>query len=218
MAHYLADAPRRAAAAALLAAAAGLSACASPPVGGAAGAPAQAVSGAESGQVFQALVGMRRMEQGSDWAPNDDLGQGGLQYLRGAPASPWRWDFNMRYAADPSMRSVAGSAETLETHLVDLSVGPLLLLPSFARGFQPYAGAGAVLLWMDSDFRRKGQLLQDQDGSLGAYARAGFWIDFQPHEHIGLDLTWIGAADADIAGEDRRSHSWSLSLVFGYRF
>ncbi|MBC8329805.1 MAG: hypothetical protein H8E31_13780 [Planctomycetes bacterium] len=203
--------PRTLAACALLAAAVACSSVPLQPL-------AQEQDGAEAGEVFNALVGMRRMERGSDWSPNDDLGQVGLNYLQGGLGSPWRWDFGLRYAADQAKRSVAGAAESLETHLVDLSVGPLLLIPGWARGFQPYAGAGVVLAWMDSDFRRKGVLLQDQDGTLGVYARGGFWLDFQPHEHIGLDLMWIGAGEADFAGEARRSHSWTVSLLFGYRF
>lgn len=191
-----------------------LAACTAPP----APRPLAPLPGAEAGEAFHALIGLRRMESAADWAPNDDLGFGGLNYTTGPGDQAWRWDFGFFYAADQARRRIGGVADQLETRQLDARVGALYLLPTPARGFQPYAGLGAALLWMESDFRDRGERLQDQDVSVGATARAGFWLDFQPHEHIGLDLSWIGAADADIAGDDRRSHSWTLALIFGYRF
>ncbi|RMH02494.1 MAG: hypothetical protein D6702_08830 [Planctomycetota bacterium] len=172
----------------------------------------------DGGEIVNAWIGLRRQDDFAGWAPNDDLPQAALEYAAGPPDSPWRWDFFLAYAADRSRRLVGGSRENLDSHFVDLGLGPLLLLPAPVPGLRPYAGAGAALLWMQADRRAAGAVATDQDATFGGYLRAGLLADFRPGEHIGLDLRWTGAGRADLGGPSRGTGAWSLSLVFGYRF
>ncbi len=172
----------------------------------------------DSGQSASVLLGLRHFEDGSAWAPNEDLGHGGVDYLTGPDDLPWRWDFGLFYSGDRAERLVGGEPEWLITRQVDLRVGGLALLPTFSRGFQPYLGAGTVLGWTDSDHRQGGRVLRDEDFGIGGYARAGFWLDLSPPEFLGLDLAVSDGPDADLGGAARPVRAWTLSLVLGARF
>ena len=172
----------------------------------------------DSGQSASVMLGLRHFEDGAAWAPNEDLGQAGVDYLTGPADLPWRWDFGLFYAGDRAERLVGGEPQWLITRQVELRVGGLALLPTFTRGFHPYLGAGTALAWTDSDVRQGAVVLRDEDFGMGGYARAGFWIDLRAPEFLGLDLTVSDGPDADLGGAERPVRAWCLSLVLGAKF
>lgn len=179
-----------------------------------------------NGEIFSAALGLRRMESGSAWAPNDDLPAVALGYQVGPPGSQLAWDFGLRYAGADGSRRTAGGAQPIETEMVDATVGGMLFLASPPSLVLPYAGAGVALIWAGADLLRGGQLVDDQDGTFGGYFRAGFLVRFDASISappardglIGLDLTVIAAPNLSFLGDARPAGSATLSLLFGYRF
>ncbi|MEL6908514.1 MAG: hypothetical protein AAFP22_24095, partial [Planctomycetota bacterium] len=135
---------------------------------------------------FETLIGARSFDDGARWEPIDDqldLGIGlqvpflGDRTVTLERPTDWlSWDLGLAYAFDRSERTSA----TVESQIVDLSVGLLAQPPDPRIRLKPFVGAGWNTGFARAEVDVGGERERERDVVGGPYARAGLRFFWEP--------------------------------------
>lgn len=151
-------------------------------------------------------LGSRSLDE-DDWRPVEDQGVFGAEFSH--RVSTVGWEVGVLGSRDESK----SAGQTIEGTTSELYGG---LRMSFGdQVVRPYVGAGATLLRAKLDVKNGPD---DDDGTLGAYAHAGFTVDVFPRAYVGLDARWVFGSDVELNGNSRDVDYRQLALIVGFAF
>lgn len=164
------------------------------------------------------VLGARGLDE-DFWAPDENQG------VLGVTVDFGRKDWPVHLAAGAF---VSGAEETTRlsgfgfsgTGKFTASVGEIsfgvmkIWLPS--DNVHPYIGGGAALVSAHAELEISGVSVDDDDGSLGAYAQGGVFWRLGRKFNIGVDGRLVAGTDIDLFGVSGDADYAQLGIVLGW--
>ena len=149
-------------------------------------------------------LGQRSLDTG-DYEPVEDQVALGLGLSQEVPGSAFGWElgFMGSYDDDP----VSGIGE-VEGRTAELYGGLRKTLSRRDSAVRPYLGGGLSLV--AASFEVAG--IDDEDGSIAAYAHAGVEIEVSPSFAVGLDLRGLFGSDIELFGVETDADYTQLAV------
>lgn len=168
---------------------------------------------------FAVHAGYRSFD-GGDWAPVDDQGAAGLEFVHETPGSTVGLEAAV-FASEKTEDEVFVPPAALvdfRGRAVELSFGLHKDLAVHYDGVHPYFGGGLSLLRAELHGEQGGLEDEEDSDSAGLYLHGGVEFDVSPALFLGVDLRVRGGADVDLLGEDRSTSYGQVAFVLGVRF
>jgi len=167
---------------------------------------------------FDVYLGVRSLDE-DDWAPVEDQGTLGLEYVHEHPADLVGFELGL-FASGNTKHDVqiGGGTFDVRGRTTELSVGLRKTFCEDPTCVTPYVGAGLSLIRADFKGASGGSSAEDDDSSAGIYAHGGIDIPLGPGVTIGLDLRLLGGTDITLFGVNGTADYGQIALVLGVRF
>lgn len=128
-----------------------------------------------------------------------------------------RLEGGLHYTYDEADGTSAGQDVRLKGSTLELSAG-LNYSFLFAR-LRPYLGFGASLLFLNlRGVDDVGALFDDDDATVGGYAKAGLLFQVSRSSHVGLEFRHFEGGEVTLDGTDLATSYDQFALVFGTSF
>jgi opacity protein-like surface antigen len=186
-----------------------LASCASAP-----GAQRPSEMRRETSSKLDLYFGVRSLD-GDDWAPVENQGTLGIEYVHESPGSALGFELAF-FASGANKEDGVGTDERGGTG--ELSLG---LHKTFGTGsdpVHPYIGGGVAAIHAEAKGVPGNESVKDDDGSAGVYVHGGILFDIGPTMLLGLDLRFLGGTDITLFGQDASADYVQAALVLGVGF
>jgi len=162
-------------------------------------------------------AGVRAFED-VDFGALDDQVALTLDYCEPMQLGALRLEGGMHYSYDEADGTSGGQDVRLKGKSFELSMG--VNFSHLVGRFRPYAGIGAALLFLelrgiDEDVD---VLFDDQDLTVGAYAKAGLFFQVSRTSHLGFEVRHFEGGDVTLDGADLATSYDQLLLILGTSF
>lgn len=177
------------------------------------GASPMALQGTDSGQQIVVILGERSLDEGL-WAPTEDQGTIGVEYVNEAPTSTVGWEVGFAGSTDDQDVGLL----QVEATTVELYGGIRKTFGDDTGRFHPYLGAGLSSIVAESEVSLGPVTASDDDSSIGFYLHGGIAFDVSTNVSLGLDVRVLTGTDMTIAGVDADADYEQVALTIGIGF
>jgi hypothetical protein len=141
-----------------------------------------------------------------------------LDYCEPMELGALRLEGGMHYTYDDASGTAGGQDVRLESKAFELSVG--VNLAQLWGRVRPYAGVGVSLLFLElrGIDDAAGLVFDDDDLTVGGYAKAGLLFQVTRTSHLGLELRHFEGGSVSLDGTDLDTSYDQLLLLFGTSF
>ena len=164
-------------------------------------------------------AGLRSFDEG-DWAPVDDQGVLGIEYVYEPAESSVGVEvgFHASERTEDDFRIPPMAVVDVAGRTSELSLGLRKTVPVELDGVHPYVAGGLSILHAELEGESGGQPADDEDDSGGIYLRGGVEFDLSRSFFLGIDLRVRGGSEVELFGSDGSADYGQVALVLGVRF
>lgn len=168
------------------------------------------------GRQTNLLVGLRSFED-ERWEPVEDQVAWGIDYCEPIGLGAVRLEAGFQYTWDESSASLpGGQGVELHAETFDFSAGLNASYP-FGR-LRPYVGGGAALVFTDTKSLDQGEIVRDDDSTIGGYGKAGLLFQVSQIAHVGVEYRYFAGGTISLANDEVDADAGQIAIVFGTSF